>query len=200
MEKRIDEEEPPKRIWLTDTVYCGRKKIWRMMGYRERFTERQLNAIWLGLIVGEALKSLGIAGEVPVEYRGIRGRIDVILETGEPMETKVVKSLYVSASEYARTHVQQLSRYCLAKESEYGVLFHYVPGLSISNLPAYRYRFDLKAVKRETDERLDLLFKAEDAMDPFILPPTWHSETMDNWECRNCPFQMLCRQGRGGVL
>ena len=193
---KIEKREPPKTIWFTDTVYCGRKKIFAMLGGRQRFNNTALNKIWLGIVVGEALKSLGIAGEVPVEYKGMNGRIDVLLETGEPMEVKTASNLYITASEYTETHVQQLSRYCLALGKETGILFYYVPQVSIMSLPAYRYRFDLDKVREETDERLELLKQAAKALDPFMLPITWHSKDMDNWECRQCMYQEVCRRER----
>jgi hypothetical protein len=59
--REIESREPPDRIWLTDTVYCGRKKIFQIMGVGQRFTETQLNRIWLGIIVGKALEEIGIA-------------------------------------------------------------------------------------------------------------------------------------------
>ena len=69
MLRRIEEREPPSRIWLTDTVYCGRKKIFAMLGYGgERFTEQALNKLWLGLLIHAELEKLGIAREVKVEY------------------------------------------------------------------------------------------------------------------------------------
>ena len=37
--ERIEEKEPPTRLWLTDTVYCGRKKLFRMLGFgKQRFS------------------------------------------------------------------------------------------------------------------------------------------------------------------
>jgi len=200
--ERIEEKEPPTRLWLTDTVYCGRKKLFRMLGFgKQRFSETALNKIWLGLIVEAELEKLGIAGQVPVEYRGIRGKIDVLLDTDEPLEVKTSTSLYVTASDYARTHVEQLSRYCLAKGVSTGILVYYVPGIAITSLPVTRYHFDLDEVKRVTDERIDLLEEAVRQRDPFLLPATWHSRTMDNWECRDCVFYYLCKQGSmEGVL
>jgi CRISPR/Cas system-associated exonuclease Cas4 (RecB family) len=194
MVKRLTDREPPTTIWFTDTVYCGRKKIFRMlMGGQEPMTERSLNKVWLGLVFERELEALGLATQVPVKYRGMNGRIDVLLETGEPMEVKTTLNLYVPASNYAETHIEQLSRYCLAVGKETGVIFYYIPGIAIGNLPAYRYRFDLEAVKKVTDERLDLLEQAVKLQNPFILPTTWHSQTMDNWECKECLFQQICR-------
>jgi len=191
----VESREPPNKIWLSDTVYCGRKKIFRMLGVGERFTEEQLNKIWLGIIVGKALEEIGIAKEVEVEYRGIRGRIDALLETGEPIEVKVIGNIYVASSNYADTHIEQLSRYCLASGKVAGIVFYYIPGMAMTNMPSYRYTFDLEAVRKETDERLDMLEKAYKALDPFILPPTWHSDSMDNWECRKCTYRGACRSG-----
>jgi len=201
-QQKIDEREPPNRVWLTDTVYCGRKKIFAMLGFKQRFTEENLSKIWLGTIIHEALKDMGIASEVPVEYMGVRGRIDVLLATGEPMEVKVAGSMYVPASQYAESHVEQLSRYCLARGVETGVLFYYIPNTAITSLPAYRYRFDLKQIEEVTRERIELLKRAAEEKNPFMLPATWHSDTMDNWECRSCVFQQYCRAGSigfGGV-
>ena len=198
---RLEEREPPTRIWLTDTVYCGRKKLFAMLGYGgERFTEQALNRLWLGLLIHAELEKLGVAREVKVEYMGLRGKIDCLVETGEPMEIKAVGSLYVASSKYAETHVQQLSRYCLAMGKETGVLFYYVPGVKITSLPAYRYRFDLKRVEEETVERILALRRAEELRDPFALPATWHSDCMDNWECRRCPYVNLCKQGSLSTL
>lgn len=194
-QKKIDEKEPPDKIWLTDTVYCGRKKIYAMMGWRQRFTEQTLSKLWLGIIVHQALKDMGIAGEVPVEYMNIKGKMDVLLETGEPLEIKVTSSTYVPASEYAETHIEQLSRYCLALKKQHGIILYYIPGINISSLPAYRCEFNLSEVANVTAERINLLEKAAEARDPFILPTTWHSNNMDNWECRKCTFQAACRAG-----
>jgi len=191
--REVEQREPPDRIWLSDTVYCGRKKIFQMMGIGNRFTETQLNRIWLGIIVGKALEEIGIAREVEVEYRGVRGRIDTLLDTGEPVEIKVVQNLYTAASSYSEAHVEQLSRYCLASGKDTGIIFYYVPGLAMTSMPSYRYKFNLEQVAKEVDRRLDLLFKARDALDPFMLPPTWHSDGFDNWECRGCSFQGACR-------
>lgn len=193
--EEIERREPPDRIWLSDTVYCGRKKIFRILGVGERFTERQMNKIWLGIVVGKALEEIGIAREVEVEYRGVRGRIDTIMETGEPVEIKVVENMYIPASRYAETHVEQLSRYCLATGMAAGRIFYYIPGIPMTDMPSYRYTFNLESIRRETDERLDMLEKAYKTLDPFTLPPTWHSETMDNWECRQCTYRGACRSG-----
>ena len=198
MMREIEEREPPDRIWLTDTVYCGRKKIFRMMGYEEWVTEDALNRLWLGRIVGAALEAMGIAREIEVEYRGVKGRIDCIVDTGEPVEIKTIHTLYSTVSSYAESHVEQLSRYCLAVGKPVGIIFYYVPGVKISSLPAYRYRFNLDIVKSIVDERIDLLVKAAKAQEPFILPATWHSATMKNWECRKCMFQAICLN-RGGL-
>ena len=201
MLRRIEEREPPSRIWLTDTVYCGRKKLFAMLGYGgERFTEQALNKLWLGLLIHAELEKLGIAREVKVEYMGIRGRIDCLAETGEPMEIKSAGSIYITSSKYAETHVQQLSRYCLAVNRETGILFYYVPGVKITSMPAYRYRFDLKRVEEETLQRILILRKAEELKDPFIVPATWHSNSFDNWECRKCGYINLCRQGSLSTL
>lgn len=196
MERKINDREPPDRIWLTDTVYCGRKKIFEMSGLKRRFSGKAVSRIWLGIIVGEALKELGIAGEVPVEYRGVRGKVDVILETGEPVEVKVATNLYVTASEYSKSHVEQLSRYCLALNKETGILLYYIAGLEVESLPVRRYRFNLDQVKRVTDERIDALSRAVEAKDPFTLPATWHSNSLSNWECRDCSYLAYCRVGR----
>jgi len=193
--REVEGREPPDRIWFTDTVYCGRKKIFQIMGVGQRFTEAQLNKIWLGIIVGKALEEIGIAREVEVEYRGVRGRIDTLLETGEPVEIKVAQNLFTVASSYSEAHVEQLSRYCLAANVETGVIFYYIPGMPMTRMPSYRYRFSLDDVREEVDRRLDILFKAYRALDPFILPPTWHSDSMNNWECRGCAFQGACRSG-----
>ena len=201
MLKRVEEREPPTRLWLTDTVYCGRKKLFAMLGYGgERFTEQALNRLWLGLLIHAELEKLGIAREVSVEYMGLRGRIDCLAETGEPVEIKTASSIYVTSSKYAETHVQQLSRYCLAMGKETGILFYYVPGVKITSLPAYRYRFDLSEVEEETVERIELLKKAEKLKDPFVLPATWHSDSLDNWECKRCPYVNLCKQGSLSTL
>jgi CRISPR/Cas system-associated exonuclease Cas4 (RecB family) len=201
MLRRIEDREPPNRIWLSDTVYCGRKKIYAMLGYEgDRMTEQALNRLWLGLMIHAELEKIGVAREVAVEYNGIRGRVDCLADTGEPIEIKAASSIWVTGSRYAETHVQQLSRYCLALNRETGILFYYVPGVKITSLPAYRYRFNLEAVKRETDERIRLLRMAEEARDPFILPPTWHSSSFDNWECRACPYISLCRHGSLNTL
>ena len=201
MLKRIEEREPPTRLWLTDTVYCGRKKLFAMLGYkRDRMSDEALNRLWLGLLIHAELENLGIAREVKVEYMGIRGKIDCLAETGEPMEIKAVGSIYVASSKYAETHVQQLSRYCLAIGRETGVLFYYVPGVKITSLPAHRYRFDLSKVEEETVERIELLKKAEKLKDPFVLPATWHSNSFDNWECRSCSYINLCKQGSLSTL
>ena len=201
MLRRIEEREPPNRIWLSDTVYCGRKKIYAMLGYGgERMTEQALNRLWLGLMIHAELEKIGVAREVAVEYNGIRGRVDCLADTGEPIEIKTASSIWVTKSRYAETHVQQLSRYCLALGRETGILFYYVPGVKVTSLPAYRYRFNLDAVKRETDERIKLLRMAEEARDPFMLPATWHSSDLDNWECRACPYISLCRHGSLNTL
>lgn len=193
LKKKIETREPPKTIWLTDTVYCPRKKIYAMNGIGQRFNETAINKIWLGIIVGEALKEIGIAGEVAVEYRGIKGKIDIMMDSGEPLEVKTAQNLYIPASEYANTHVEQLSRYCLATNSTTGILLYYIPGIKITSMPVYRYRFNLSEVKKVTDERIDMLLEAVKNNDPFILPTTWHSESMDNWECRQCIYQQVCR-------
>jgi CRISPR/Cas system-associated exonuclease Cas4 (RecB family) len=201
MLRRVEEREPPNRIWLSDTVYCGRKKIYAMLGYGgERMTEQALNRLWLGLMIHAELEKIGVAREVAVEYNGIRGRVDCLADTGEPIEIKTASSIWVTESRYAETHVQQLSRYCLALGRETGILFYYVPGVKITSLPAYRYRFNLEAVKREADERIRLLRMAWEARDPFILPATWHSSDLDNWECRACPYISLCRHGSLNTL
>jgi CRISPR/Cas system-associated exonuclease Cas4 (RecB family) len=201
MLRRVEEREPPNRIWLSDTVYCGRKKIYAMLGYGgERMTEQALNRLWLGLMIHAELEKIGVAREVAVEYNGIRGRVDCLADTGEPIEIKTASSIWVTGSRYAETHVQQLSRYCLALGRETGILFYYVPGIKVTSLPAYRYRFNMEAVKRETDERIRLLRMAEEARDPFILPATWHSNDFDNWECRACPYISLCRHGSLNTL
>jgi CRISPR/Cas system-associated exonuclease Cas4 (RecB family) len=201
MLRRVEEREPPNRIWLSDTVYCGRKKIYAMLGYGgERMTEQALNRLWLGLMIHAELEKIGVAREVAVEYNGIRGRVDCLADTGEPIEIKTASSIWVTGSRYAETHVQQLSRYCLALGRETGILFYYVPGVKVTSLPAYRYRFNLEAVKRETDERIRLLRMAEEARDPFMLPATWHSNDFDNWECRACPYISLCRHGSLNTL
>ena len=201
MLKRIEEREPPTRLWLTDTVYCGRKKLFAMLGYkRGRMSDKALNRMWLGLLIHAELEKIGIAREVKVEYMGIRGKIDCLVETGEPVEIKAVDSIYVTSSKYAETHVQQLSRYCLATNRETGVLFYYVPGVKITSLPAYRYRFDLGKVEEETVERIELLKAAERLRDPFVLPATWHSSSFDNWECRSCSYINICKQGSLSTL
>jgi CRISPR/Cas system-associated exonuclease Cas4 (RecB family) len=201
MLRRIEEREPPNRIWLSDTVYCGRKKMYAMLGYGgDRMTEQALNRLWLGLMIHAELEKIGVAREVAVEYNGIRGRVDCLADTGEPIEIKTASSIWVTGSRYAETHVQQLSRYCLALNRETGILFYYVPGVKVTSLPAYRYRFNLEAVKRETDERIRLLRMADEARDPFILPATWHSSDFDNWECRACPYISLCRHGSLNTL
>jgi CRISPR/Cas system-associated exonuclease Cas4 (RecB family) len=201
MLRRVEEREPPNRIWLSDTVYCGRKKIYAMLGYGgERMTEQALNRLWLGLMIHAELEKIGVAREVAVEYNGIRGRVDCLADTGEPIEIKTASSIWVTESRYVETHVQQLSRYCLALNRETGILFYYVPGVKVTSLPAYRYRFNLEAVKRETDERIRLLRMAEEARDPFMLPATWHSNDFDNWECRACPYISLCRHGSLNTL
>ncbi len=194
-QKKVDDEEPPDKIWLTDTVYCGRKKLFSMMGMRQRFSEESLSKIWLGILVHEALQSLGIASEVRVEYAGIGGRVDVLLDSNEPLEVKVTSSTKVIHSSYAQSHVEQLSRYALAMNSETGILLYYVPGARISSLPVYRYWFDLDMVRKVTDERIDLLKQAVSERDPFRLPATWHSPDMNNWECRKCGFQRTCIGG-----
>ena len=195
--KEVETREPPKTVWLSDTVYCGRKKIFAMKGMAQHFTEQAMSKIWLGIVVGKALQELGIASEVEVQYRGIKGRIDVLLETNEPMEIKTATNLYTTASKYSESHVEQLSRYCLATGSETGVLFYYVPGVKMSDMPSYRYRFDLGRVREITDGRIDMLLRAASAEDPFILPATWHSENFNNWECRQCQFLTICRHGGG---
>ncbi|MDW8086235.1 MAG: hypothetical protein RMI45_08395 [Ignisphaera sp.] len=195
--KEIERREPSDRIWLTDTVYCGRKKLLQMKGFEPRYTEESITRIWLGIVVGSTLESMGIAREVTVEYRGCRGRVDCVMDTGEPMEIKVTTSLYITASEYAETHVHQLSRYCLAMGKPTGILFYYVPNVKLSSLPAYRYEFDLNKVRSVTDARLDVLDKALRHGDPFMVPPTWHSPTMNNWECRKCTYQAICRNEGG---
>ena len=198
---RLEERDPPTRLWLSDTVYCGRKKIYAMLGYGgEKITEQALNRIWLGLMIHAELEKIGVAREVSVEYGGLRGRVDCLADTGEPIEIKAVSSAWVAGSKYAETHVQQLSRYCLALGRETGILFYYVPGIKITSMPAYRYRFNLDAVKRETDERIRLLRMAAEAGDPFMLPATWHSSSLDNWECRGCPYISLCRHGSLNTL
>jgi len=202
MMKKLEEREPPTRIWLTDTVYCGRKKIFRMLNLgRQTFSEVALSRIWLGLIVEAELEKLGVASQVTVEYRGIRGKIDVLADTGEPIEIKTTTSLYTTASDYATAHIEQLSRYCLATSTGTGILIYYVPGIAVSSLPVRRYHFDLDRVREVTDIRIDLLEEAVKEKDPFLLPPTWHSDSFENWECRSCPFLALCRRGsREGVL
>jgi len=198
--EKINEREPPNSIWLTDTVFCGRKKIFSILFPKmNRFNERQINRIWLGLIVGAELEKMGIINEVVVEYKGIRGRIDCILDTGEPVEIKVAGNLYTTVSDYAEIQVQQLSRYCLAKNIEHGILFYYVPSVKISNLPAYRYYFDLDKIKDETDYRIEKLNLAFKSKDPFILPATWHSNNFNNWECKECVYRIKC-EGGGIVL
>lgn len=192
MMDKFTNREPPKNIWFTDTVFCGRKKIFRILTGDEYLNTRDLNNIWLGIIVGDALKELGIASEVPVEYRSMHGRIDILLDTGEPLEIKTASNLYIPASEYAKVHVEQLSRYCLALGRESGVIFYYIPRLSLDKLPAYRYRFNLDEVRRETDYRLDIMERAFKTLDPFTIPPTWHSTSPDNWECKKCVFSRVC--------
>ena len=192
---KVNDKEPPEKIWLTDTVYCGRKKIFSMMGIMKRFSGRILNRIWLGIIIGEALKELGVAGEVSVEYRGIRGKVDIMLESGEPVEVKTTSSFYIPSSEYAKTHVEQLSRYCLALNKKTGILLYYIPNIDIATLPIYRYEFDLDEIKSVTDERIDILEKAAKIKDPFILPTTWHSKDFNNWECKDCQYISYCRMG-----
>lgn len=195
MVEKYMEREPPKTVWLTDTVYCGRKKIYRIIHNVDiPFNDKALNRLWLGLVFERELEALGLATQVPVEYRGIRGRIDVLLDTGEPVEVKTTSNLYVPASEYAKTHIEQLSRYCLAVGKESGVVFYFVPGVKFVDLPAYRYTFDLEKVREVTDERIDLLMKALKLKDPSVLPATWHSNSLENWECRECPFLKFCRQ------
>jgi CRISPR/Cas system-associated exonuclease Cas4 (RecB family) len=189
---KIYSREPPNRIWLSDTVYCGRKKIFRILGLGEAIPERAISRIWLGIVVGEALQGLGIARELPVEYRGIRGRIDVVTDTGEPIEVKTTINPYTLATNYTTAHTEQLSRYCLATGVETGILFYYLPGAEISEMPATRYRFNLTQVQDETDIRLNMLEKALAEQDPFTLPPTWHSKTFNNWECRQCNYRDLC--------
>jgi len=193
LRKEVESREPPNRIWLTDTVYCGRKKIFRMMGVGERFTEVQLNKIWLGLIVGKALEDIGIAKEVEVEYRGIRGKIDTLNDTGEPVEIKVVQNLFCTTGKYTEAHVEQLSRYCLAVNCNSGILFYYIPGMAITEMPSIKYTFDLEKVRAVTDERIDKLLMAQKIMEPYILPPTWHSDNFNNWECKNCTFLGACK-------
>jgi len=201
MLRRVEEREPPHSIWFTDTVYCGRKKIFRLLGLgKQHYTEQALNRLWLGLLIHAELEKLGIEREVKVEYKGIRGKIDCLTETGEPVEIKAVSNIYVASSRYAELHVQQLSRYALALGRETGVLFYYVPGVKLTSMPAHRYRFRLDEVRRETDERIELLKKAWKARDPFILPPTWHSNSLDNWECKSCPYRSLCEQGSLSIL
>ena len=201
MLEKVEERDPPTRIWLTDTVYCGRKKLFAMLGYRrERMTEQALNRLWLGLLIHAELEKLGIAREVRVEYMGIHGKIDCLAETGEPIEIKSARSIYITSSRYAESHIQQLSRYCLATGKETGILFYYVPGVKITSLPAYRYRFDLSKVEEETLQRIMILRKAEELRDPFVIPPTWHSDSFDNWECRKCGYINLCKQGSLSTL
>lgn len=192
-EKCIEEREPPNSIWLTDTVYCGRKKIFSMIGIRPRFSEEALTKIWFGIVVGKALEDIGVIKEMKVEYKGIYGRIDTLLETGEPVEIKMVQSMYSAVSDYAQMHVEQLSRYCLALNKSSGVILYYVPNVKISSLPVYRYKFDLEIVKSVTDERIEKLKISVAEKDPFILPTTWHSDDFDNWECRNCTYLEACK-------
>lgn len=194
--EKINEREPPDRIWFTDTVYCGRKKIFQIIGNKAiRFNEAQINKIWFGLIVGAELEKIGLIREMVVEYKGIRGKIDV-LYNGEPVEIKSATKMYVALSEYAEVQVEQLSRYCLAVNKETGILIHYIPHIKISNLPVYRYYFDLDKVKKVFDERIEKLNLALEAGDPFILPATWHSQDLNNWECKECVFLPACSGGK----
>jgi len=199
MLEKIYSREPPNKIWLTDTVYCGRKKIFRILGLGEAIPERAIARIWLGIVVGEYLRGLGMASEVKVEYRGITGRIDVLTDTNEPVEIKTVNK-YVLASNLHTSHIEQLSRYALAVGKTTGVLFHYIVGEDLTNMPSVRYKFRMDKVMQETDERIEILEKALQAEDPFILPPTWHSQTFNNWECRQCNFRPLCMAGQKAYL
>lgn len=196
--ERIEDKEPPNRIWLSDAVYCGRKKIFRIVrGDTEHFDERTLNRLWLGTIVEANLEALGVASNIKVEYRTrsgniVYGKIDVISDTREPIEVKATSSIRTAKSLYAERHIEQLATYCVAVKSDTGILVYYVPDVKITSLPVYRYRFDIEQYKSIIDERIDILYRALDYMEPMIAPPTWHSKTLDNWECKQCRYLQIC--------
>ena len=59
-------------------------------------------------------------------------------------------------------------------------------------LLAFRLDFSSSIEKWKTEmlERRDLLLKALEEKDPFLLPgPTYR------WECKKCPFSEICKEG-----
>jgi len=184
--KEMDKEEHEEGIFITDVTGCLRASY-----YRKVLGERLPEKIRFQTLIGKATHEfliprlafrLGGDIEVRTEYRGIRGRADIVTKD-YVIELKTVSNIPTTVY---RSHAEQLNFYLFALKKEYGYVVYLNRKTGVVRV---------REVKKDEKLLEITLVKAKELKEAIEnkIPPKPHVPIRElKTLCSYCPFNSEC--------
>ena len=188
--------QPRKGIHISDLLFLRRAYFSRKHPEIE-LTEEEIGRFIAGRGHHQIIQAMTASPEfreVPIEWSGISGHIDIYKEV--PVEIKTTRAMKVARKEELSPHyIEQLGMYCALVHINRGQLLLLHLGIREAGkqgmapkLVVYDVYFDdLNAIRREMLVRKTALEKALGEDDPRDLEPC------PEWMCDGCKYVEFCR-------
>ena len=182
------QEDRSSEIHVTDLTTCIRRS------YFEKVYGRKINYpnslfILRGILVHEAIleqlaKELKANYEIEIEYKGIKGRIDLLTEK-EVIEIKTINKVPIFP--YSG-HLEQLNFYCFASDRDVGILVYV--GIADGKVISFEHY----ANREMLDKTLEKFVKLKESLEQLVPPSSNLDLVSRKIFCPNCPYRDKCEE------